>query len=133
MSTIGERIIMRREELGLSQRALANLLGITPTRLNYWEKDKREPDVYYIKKLAEVLETTGNYIIGISDTGISQDAIMVAMAFEKLDPAGQRIIKALLDMETGRHEALKAEMELELERRAAEIEARHQAEREAQA
>ena len=133
MSTIGERIIMRREELGLSQRALANLLGITPTRLNYWEKDKREPDVYYIKKLAEVLETTGNYIIGISDTGISQDAIMVAMAFEKLDPAGQRIIKALLDMETGWHEALKAEMELELERRAAEIEARHQAEREAQA
>ena len=47
----GDRLVKAREKKGLNQKELAQLLGITPTRLNYWEKNKREPDVFMIKKL----------------------------------------------------------------------------------
>ena len=39
--TLGEKIVYYRDKRGLTQKALAERMGITPTRLNYWEKDKR--------------------------------------------------------------------------------------------
>ena len=62
--TLGERIVYYREKKGLSQRALAEQMGITATRLNYWEKDKREPDVAMINKLCEILDADANIMVG---------------------------------------------------------------------
>ena len=42
------------------------MLDITPTRLNYWEKDKREPDISMIKKISEVLQIDPNFLIGLN-------------------------------------------------------------------
>ena len=50
MDTFGKRLVSARNKLNLSQKDLAEKLGITPTRLNYYEKDKREPDISMIKK-----------------------------------------------------------------------------------
>lgn len=49
MDTFGKRLVYARNEKGYSQKQLAELMGITPTRLNYWEKDKREPDIPMLK------------------------------------------------------------------------------------
>lgn len=62
--TFGEKITKAREDMNLNQRQLAVLLDVTPTRLNYWEKDKREPDVEMIKKLSSVLQVSADYLIG---------------------------------------------------------------------
>lgn len=62
--TLGERIVFYREKKGLTQKALAAQMGITATRLNYWEKDKREPDVAMINKLCEVLGADANVMVG---------------------------------------------------------------------
>ena len=51
--------------MGLTQKQLAENLGISPTRLNYYEKDKREPDVLMIKKIARELEVDPNFLLGI--------------------------------------------------------------------
>lgn len=64
MDTFGQRLIASRENHKLSQRELAEKLGITPTRLNYWEKDKREPAIEMIKAIAQVLDVDTNYLIG---------------------------------------------------------------------
>lgn len=66
--TFGERIVRAREKKGLNQKQLAELLEISPTRLNYWEKDKREPDVPMILKLIEVLDVSGDWLIGHDDS-----------------------------------------------------------------
>lgn len=66
MDTLGKRLVKIRTEKGLTQKRLAEMLGITPTRLNYWEKDKREPDVAMIKKISEVLEVDPNFLIGLN-------------------------------------------------------------------
>jgi transcriptional regulator with XRE-family HTH domain len=62
--TFGERIVYFRESKGLSQKALAELAGITANRLYYYEKDKREPDVETIKAIASALNITGDDLLG---------------------------------------------------------------------
>lgn len=54
--TLGEKIVYYRDKKGWTQKALAERMGITPTRLNYWEKDKREPDVKMLNLLCRTLE-----------------------------------------------------------------------------
>jgi Zn-dependent peptidase ImmA (M78 family)/transcriptional regulator with XRE-family HTH domain len=55
---VGRRIRLRREELGLSQGALARRLGKTQTAVSYWEAGKRTPAVEDLLDLAETLSTT---------------------------------------------------------------------------
>lgn len=69
--SFSEKIIERRISLNMSQRELAEKLGITPTRLNYWEKGKREPDLHYIKALARELGVSGDYLL---ETDPEEDA-----------------------------------------------------------
>lgn len=64
MHTFGQRLVASREKRNLSQKELAEKLGITPTRLNYWEKDKREPAIEMIKALAQALDVDTDYLIG---------------------------------------------------------------------
>lgn len=61
--SFGSKIVDARKNLGMTQRALADAIGVSATRLNYWEKDKRQPDVEMIKKLAHVLDVSGDYLI----------------------------------------------------------------------
>lgn len=55
MLSFGENLVGIRKSKGFSQKSLAEALGITPTRLNYWEKNKRFPDLDMIKQIALVL------------------------------------------------------------------------------
>ena len=50
--TLGEKIVKARKNMGISQKELSEKLGISPTRLNYWEKDKRFPPVPMLNRLS---------------------------------------------------------------------------------
>lgn len=65
--TFGEKLVYYRSKKNLTQKALAETLGITPTRLNYWEKDKREPDVQMILQIANALDVSANVLIGYEE------------------------------------------------------------------
>ena len=62
--TISDAIKDYRLIHGLSQRKLAEVLGVDPTTLARWEKGRSRPGTRMRKRLAEVL--------GSSDDGISQ-------------------------------------------------------------
>lgn len=62
--TLGERIVAIRKEKGITQKDFAEQLGITATRLNYWEKDKRFPPVPMLNLIAECLDVDSDYLIG---------------------------------------------------------------------
>ena len=53
---VGNRIRARREELGLSQAALAERLNRTQTSISYWEAGRRSPDVDDLVALADALD-----------------------------------------------------------------------------
>lgn len=62
--TFGERIVTARKNIGLSQKELAEKLGISATRLNYWEKNKRFPPIPMLNSLCEILKLEGDELIG---------------------------------------------------------------------
>lgn len=62
--TLGEKITHYRKQNGVNQRQLASQLGITPTRLNYWEKDKRMPDLLMAQALADGLGVSLEALLG---------------------------------------------------------------------
>lgn len=63
MSTFGQRLKEEREKKGYSQKDFADAIEVTPTRLNYWEKDKREPDFFNIRRIVDVLKIDADYLL----------------------------------------------------------------------
>ena len=60
---ISERIKKRRREKNLTQQELAELVGISPMTERRWEWSERVPRVDELIKLAEVLNTTTDYLL----------------------------------------------------------------------
>lgn len=66
--TIGQRIKHRREELQMSQEELATKLGFkSRSSVNKIELDKQAPRQHMIKAIAEALNTTVTYILGVDE------------------------------------------------------------------
>ncbi len=68
---LGERIKVRREELGLTQLQLARALGVTPQHISVIEKNKRAPSLDSLAKLAQELGVTTDYLITGTESVIS--------------------------------------------------------------
>ena len=66
---IGERIRLRRNELGLTQTELAQRMGLTSkTTICKAETKDFNPTMDRIKEFAKALETTPSYLMGWSDS-----------------------------------------------------------------
>ena len=52
--SIGEKIVVYRQVLGLSQKILAHQLGIDPSTLSKWERDKRKPSERFSKQIERI-------------------------------------------------------------------------------
>ena len=64
----GEKIRNARKSLGLTQRQLAELLGISNTSISNWEKGLSRPDADMIQKLCDILRLQPNDIYGTKET-----------------------------------------------------------------
>lgn len=100
--SFGRKIVQARKNIGMTQKALAEAIGISAVRLNYWEKDKRQPDVEMIKKLAAVLGVSGDYLIETDRASLSDAALAFAQDFDKLDEHGASVVVAVLELEISR-------------------------------
>lgn len=63
--TFGERLKEARKKQGLTQEQLAQKIGVAKSTLTGYEKDNREPDLFKIKKILEVLNVDSDYLLGI--------------------------------------------------------------------
>lgn len=104
--TFGNRLKQARENKGYNQKQFAERLGVTPTRLNYWEKDKREPDVAIIKQIAQSLDVSSDWLIG--NNIISSEIELTAAEkqhikkYRTLDEYGKKAVDDLLENEYAR-------------------------------
>ena len=74
MATIGDRIKLKRKELGLTQAELGEKLNVTDRAVSKWEQNEGNPDMSIIASLASVLGVSLDYlIIGKEDEIISID------------------------------------------------------------
>ena len=101
--TFGNRLKQARENKGYNQKQFAERLGVTPTRLNYWEKDKREPDVAIIKQIAQILDVSSDWLIGNNlisvDITLSANEKQHIKKYRSLDHYGRKAVDFILDNE----------------------------------
>ena len=61
---IGEIIKELRLEKNISQKKLADAIGVSQKAIDFWERSVNEPKASYIVKLADYFEVSADYILG---------------------------------------------------------------------
>lgn len=97
-----QRVTLLREKKGWSQAELARHSGITPAAINQFEKGKRKPNLPVLRKLANVLGASIDFLVGKSE---SQDEFKVQgewqefyRGFSELSEKDKEILKAQMDI-----------------------------------
>lgn len=112
---------------GLTQRQVADAMGITNSTYCGYETGKREPDVAKIKQLSKILKVPADELL---DTGInaqkhqrlSGGALQLARNYDELDAYGQRMVRMVADEEKARCTAARSAPNPELHWLAEELE-----------
>lgn len=67
MEKTGLRIKELRTVFGLSQKALAEKIGVAQNTLTQYEKGTSKISLDVLVKLAQILETSTDYLLGLED------------------------------------------------------------------
>ncbi len=59
-----ERLIVLREQNGMTRQQLADVLGISRASLEYYEKGQRTPDINMLYRLSEYFNISADYMLG---------------------------------------------------------------------
>ena len=97
---LGLRIRQFREERGLSQKKLANLIGVSNSRLSNWELGLNRPDADILAALCTVLQVSPSELL---DVRLSTDELTprerdLIMAY-RAKPDLHRAVDILLGIE----------------------------------
>lgn len=101
-----------REYAKLSQKQLANMLKISPSTLNGYEKGNHDPKSEILIQIAGICNVSVDYLVGCSDNPMPQIALLLSESenahikkYRYLDDYGQEAVDAVLDVEYGRVQA----------------------------
>lgn len=72
MNIIGERIKEKIKERAITQKEVAQMLGVEPNTFTRWANGNRTPDIETLKKIARILNTTVAHLIGESDATVTE-------------------------------------------------------------
>ena len=73
--TVGQSISTLRKEKGMTQKQLADRLGVTDKAVSKWERDVAFPDTATIPKLAEILGASVEELINAKAAPVSVGVI----------------------------------------------------------
>ena len=62
-----ENLKIARERKGLSQKDIAEGIGVAKSTYSLYESGNREPNVQTIKKIADILNVSADELLGIDD------------------------------------------------------------------
>ena len=94
---ICDRIRHYREELGMEQKALAAMVGVTANAVSNWERGRARPDVNLLPDICEALQITLYQLYGLDDPSVKyttmEDAFMGI--YRQLTPGHQYALRAM--------------------------------------
>ena len=67
MNVFAERLKKLRESKGYSQKELGTISGVDASLISRYEQGERTPTVDNLTSLAKALETTTDYLLGLTD------------------------------------------------------------------
>ncbi len=99
--TLGQRLRIARQRLNLTLRDVsARVPGLTVTALSNYEADRRTPAVDVVKRLADTLETSAGWLLGLDDAASSDAEQALLRAYRAADPRGRAAILRLAEAES---------------------------------
>ena len=70
--TIGQRIAYKRKELGLSQEALGETLGVSRQAIYKWESDAALPEIDKLVALSKLFGVSVGWLLGVEEPAASE-------------------------------------------------------------
>ena len=64
---LGQRLKELREERGMTQKRLAQALGLTSVTYLHYEKSQREPPLSLLADMAAFFEVSVDYLLGLTE------------------------------------------------------------------
>lgn len=92
---IGVRIRSKRSEIGLSQKALAEAVGVSPPAINRFEKGIKLPSIDTLAKLAKALGVSADFLLGSAaddDIFVDDEVKDAFKEFKQLSPENRQHI-----------------------------------------
>lgn len=68
MKGFGERLLELRRAVGLTQKQVADELGIHSVTYLHYEKDQREPPLDTVVRIAAFYDVTTDYLLGVKQS-----------------------------------------------------------------
>jgi transcriptional regulator with XRE-family HTH domain len=103
MEELGKRILLLRKNKGLSQTDLAKLAGISYAQIGRYETKGAQPPAEVLKKIANALDTTTDFLINGDTDEKAMSALKDAELLkqfkevEQMEDEDKNIIKKLID------------------------------------
>lgn len=88
MEKFVKRLQILLEEKNINQKELANYVGVTEVTISRYMNGERKPRIEIVNKIAEVLDTTTDYLLGRSDAKNPEENKVITKAFHSLDMDG---------------------------------------------
>lgn len=97
MEIFSQRLRKARKTKKLSQTELAENAGFQPSAISHFETGKRSPSFANLKKLADALEVTVDYLLGRAEEPTNQGLVAEVLFrdFGKLSPEDQETISQM--------------------------------------
>lgn len=92
LMSIGERIVQLRNDKGVSQGQLAQILGVSHQAISKWENDQSSPDTLHLIKLADVLDTEVEYL-ATGRKPVYEEAPIVVNMVHKVDKVVEKVVE----------------------------------------
>ena len=93
-----------RENSGISQKKLAEIVGVSQQAINKYENHNTEPDIETLKRMASFFSTSVDYLIGYDNPNIDttrntflspQEQELLAL-YRSLSPKQQKTMEIIL-------------------------------------
>ena len=96
--TAGARLKKARINKGLTLKELSDLVpGMSFSRLSNYEQGRHMIPVDVAVALANVLEITPEYLLGLTDVVLDEEDLGIVTIYKSLDDAGRQAIKLVLE------------------------------------
>lgn len=104
MILFASRLRQRAEELGISNAEAARRVGLSERRYAHYVSGKREPDLATLVRIAEILGTSPNWLLGAD--GVDDQRSKKALLKDRLNVAANTMTENMLEITVLQAEAL---------------------------
>jgi transcriptional regulator with XRE-family HTH domain len=93
-----ERLVSLRKERGLTQQALAELVGMHISQIRRYESGQSQPTLDAIRKLAVALSVSADMLLfAKNERGPDEDLMLQFEAASRLDPEEKNVIRSVIE------------------------------------